>query len=1275
MTSAKLASNTSSTKSNVDATAKSPDLTLECLRVDHSVIAKELVKFRACEPVTRTLYCREWAQYIYKRHFAYNAKTQEEMSQLKTISGPGGYKLCVGGPSPDTREIASSVCTRISKQMESYFSDIQNCNNQQGEFLSKLLSECESWQKLPNSMSWLPDYFDPIVFDSFPDAIPLPDDPKDPSQLLDALIIDKTSLSLPSSCFHLLKNLNAEVLASQAQPICGHRKPMAKNPAELDIERKIFADKFEKVTNVVYTEIESLLLDVWKDLNTTLDGLKSLMADWRREMGPDLILVLSEFCRNNRDKLMGFNEYWSPYLETFKKKKSTTSVEDVDNAFYQYLDNIRDITRTFETEFMGPRYKSAIKLVQSLQGLCGDVLEKKMDDMKQHGVEKFHTAVLDSCSTARNFVLKPEHLESVQDNVETVQDKMAVVLKELYDELDSVKEQYDRESQKNVVGRLEKTAHKEFKKRVKKLESMQQSIRQTFASEFMSNVFPEQQFAQMALVTLISVMQEGEQMECDEMDDFMFDFVDENEELLAQRDDLILDYEEGVHTGRTQLAGLVGTLYLKEGMRIQGDSLALKRQNSLLKSMGITPDATEEASASPASSGSASKKKKKKKKNASSAATAESEPASVETPTVTQVPTPSSTAISKQPAKTNAATSKPATPASEAVQRLTQPQPVAPVPANAASRTKVVPAKEQIKAQETKKATEKAPTSSKMPASESPIVSTAASSKVVVEPLVSVKKPAANGSATSALSIATKQGASVVEHTPKPAVGAAKEQKPNTPNPVTNKTVPTSPKPVAEPVSKPADSSPVPGKLVSKANPLKQFKEAATIRPQVTEAAKVTPPPVPSPIATPAAPPVAVSAAANEAIVPDKSAENSWMTKPNMLLWGDSPKVPYAKTQSPSGVTGWGEPEQKPVPVTNNLWGQQPSSQPNASQSGWGDALESTASERSRQNLIQSGWGEPSHAPTILQEPKKTVLSSSSPAVSVISSTSQTKNSISDIIDDENESDPPLIFKLSSIFIDHEKASQDQSQHDNWDNVPSPESNIVKKDARPNAVEAPKIPPHLPPGLQLGNQLQNQLVNNPSVVPFDNMGPQQPNTLISLINNLQAENTQLVNALLSVQQELNTVNARYGELVTLAREREAQKSVEMEEARRYILKLEAKVHLLERTENSTSFEFTRRSNEPDSGHSHSHANDNFGGHGRSDKYQRQPLSKPRHQSSFSNSDNQDRDRRRNMWRDSRAIKCGNCGESGHKSSECQVWPIGLLFTDECLKDSLTFRMS
>ncbi|CAO3696612.1 unnamed protein product [Umbelopsis ramanniana] len=1183
MTSAKVAPNASSIKSKADPVIKLPDLTLDCLRVDHSVVAKELSKFRACEPATRTLYCREWAQLIYKRHFAYNSKTQEDMSQLRTISGPGGYKLCVGGPSSDTREVASIVCTRISKLMETYFSETQR-STPPGEFLSNLLTECESWQKLPNSMSWLPDYFDPIVFDSFPDAIPLPDDPQDPSQLLDAIIIDKTSLSLPSSSFHLLKNLKAEVLASQSQPICGHRKPMAKTPADLDVERKIFTDKFEKVTNTVFTDIQKLLQEVWTDLNTTVNGLRTLMADWRKEMGPDLVMLVSEFCRNNRDKLVGFNEYWAPHAETFKKKKSTTAVEDIDNAFYQYLENARDVITLFDKEFMATRCTATITLVQNLQTLCGAILAKKMEDMKIHGVEKFHKAVLDSCSTARNFVLKPEHLEHVQDNVENVQEKMKVIVKELYDELDSVKEQYEKESQKNVFGRLEKLAHKEFKKRLKKLEIMQQSLRQTFTSEFATNVFPEQQFAQLALVTLISVMQEGEQMECDAMDDFMFEFVDENEELLAQRDDLILDFEEGVHTGRTQLSGLIGKLYLKEGMRIQGDSLALKRQNNLLKSMGLPTETPEEPTASPPTGGGSSKKKKKKKKNANSNTNADNEEASTDVPATIEVTSPAAVPekatnqTNGNGKKASAVTAGPdASVTSKA--KVTTPPGLSEIPPSAPSAPSIGKAPESAHAANPPSSASKAPGLNKQ----------------------------------TATTIATQPNASKANVSK--VVQAAPPKQPTVQgNPITNAVESPSKTSGTNPKDKKAD----PGKLKAEASNV-AVKPKETISKNKSKASAA-----PSWVT----PPVATANVTDDHKKPEKQTDNVWPSaEPTVPLWGDKPNIAFNNS-----TPGWDDSEKKSQSTTGNVWAQQLNSKDALDLGAWGDVSKKPTKEWPSK-LDQ----QPSNPPLI--EPVQ-----SATQVPALDAHDQITASI------ENDTQQDLNFSLASVLEDHKKQTEPRSQQGDWADASSKEKSVAPIGMEVSAGETNKPAPHLPPGLQMAPPTRTES----STALYDNMAHQHPDTLVSVVQGLQAENTQLVNALLSVQQELNTMNARYGELVTLAREREAQKALEMEEARRYILKLEAKVHLLEPAEGS-HFDVSRRNLERETNSGRTYSNDEFTGHSREDRHRRQPLSKPRHQSSSSAFENQDRDRRRNnnMWRDSRVIKCGNCGEAGHKSSDCQ----------------------
>jgi beta-glucosidase-like glycosyl hydrolase len=172
----------------------------------------------------------------------------------------------------------------------------------------------------------------------------------------------------------------------------------------------------------------------------------------------------------------------------------------------------------------------------------------------------------------------------------------------------------------------------------------------------------------------------------------------------------------------------------------------------------------------------------------------------------------------------------------------------------------------------------------------------------------------------------------------------------------------------------------------------------------------------------------------------------------------------------------------------------------------------------------------------------------------------------------------------------------------------------------------------LPPGLKVASPA----ISHTSATSLDNTSQQQPASVLAMVAHLQAENGQLLNALLSVQQELNNMNIRYNEVVKLAREREAIKANEMEEARRYILKLEAKLHLLEQDDTSTY--------DP-----HEH-----GAGQRRQERKRQPLSKPNRPLSTGSGDNQDRRRTNNMWRDTRTVKCGNCGEPGHKSADCQV---------------------
>jgi len=203
--------------------------------------------------------------------------------------------------------------------------------------------------------------------------------------------------------------------------------------------------------------------------------------------------------------------------------------------------------------------------------------------------------------------------------------------------------------------------------------------------------------------------------------------------------------------------------------------------------------------------------------------------------------------------------------------------------------------------------------------------------------------------------------------------------------------------------------------------------------------------------------------------------------------------------------------------------------------------------------------------------------------------------------------------------------------------------------------ESPRTPSK-PPGLD--NEGLNEKQDKASaeyleyVSTFDGIGRSD---LIMLVHNLQKENTNLVSTLIQMQQEVKGMNARYSELVDMAREREVQtvqllqarKQQEMEDATRYIQMLEMKIaHLEKNRHGSSQPESPLTESAPQSpslaigglpnSQAGSTSTSSF-----SMNYQFANTSQ-----SFLN-----------PWRGAStpratSLRCGNCGEQGHVSADC-----------------------
>ncbi|KAI7886084.1 hypothetical protein K492DRAFT_178794 [Lichtheimia hyalospora FSU 10163] len=612
---------------------------IEVLRIEHSAISKELSRFRACDSETRCLYCREWSQYVYKKHFIWSAKTQEDVTMEdpeRLLAGKYQINLLNGTTPSKQKERSPKLSERFEKLLET-----QSESSSDATLTEEIISACTLWQTLPSSLSALPPIFEPVQFNPYPDAIPLLDDPKEPSQLLDPLIIERQTLCLPAEGFHLLKNLTGDILMSHSQPTCAHTRPSARSPAELEMERAIYNERLESVTTSAMNDLERALDHSWRHLSEFLQRLLDLERERNALMGRRSKDSVDRFA-DAQHLPSSFQEHWDRTMHSAKKKRH--DVAAMDNAVQEYFDQLAGCVERFHNEFAMPRLDALQALIQKLWDLVVPTIQKMADRMASH--EQQDERHMENCKAVSASLRGLHPADDVNVAVRRIQTEMDRRIREFRQDADAVINNFTAESKATVAGRLEKLAQKDFKKRVKRAENGYNALRQYFKYEVTQKIFPEPLFCKFCLVCIEALMQEGEVMEAVTIEKEVKRFLESHKNLVRQRQLLLNEFEDGVQTGRRELAGVLGKLFLKEGMRIQGENLALKRQNMLLQSMKLS-DSNDVQSTSSSSKKKNKKKKKKKKATTSSHPTINNDAASISANESSRAP---STCSSPKPA-------------------------------------------------------------------------------------------------------------------------------------------------------------------------------------------------------------------------------------------------------------------------------------------------------------------------------------------------------------------------------------------------------------------------------------------------------------------------------------------------------------------------------------------------------------------------------------------------------------------------------------------------
>lgn len=597
------------------------DAPIDAIKIEHNTISKELSRFRACDAETRCYFCREWAQFVYKKHFAYNTKQQPEGNAAKSLNilqaGRYRLKLPVAEKSPAIEQRSGDLFEPFKKMLEDPAAALcHDNNNNSNTLIDGIVNRCQRWIEQPSRVVTLPVVLRPVHFDPYDPVLFDEDGPKDPARLLEPLVSERQHIVLPAKNFHLLKNLTGDILLSYKEATCDHIRPEWKSPNDLEVDRDIFNEKMEKIRKGLMAQVEVAITKAWQHLTEFLKSLQVLDKERATLMGSGCQKTIDDFVE--RQKIQSFDDYWAVLGEQYKKNKAAVDIETVDKAFETYFDQLAVHTQQFLKEFALPRLKAIHELVKKLWVLVISTIEKMADRMLASGEKnEMH---LEQCRMLSTSLKDLHPTSDVLVNVETVQQDIEGKINEYLEDIAKLKKAYKDENQKNVRSRLEKiSGSKTVKKQIKRVANGYAGLRQHFGAQVTQKIFPETLFAKFGLIVAEALMQEGENAETVAIDTVIQQFLEEHEELVEERQYLIDDFEEGVVTGRTELAGVLGRLFMTEIKRIQGEIQARQRQRDLLKSFGVDVDEKDEE-------GSGKKKKSKKKKKASGSETTSASP-------------------------------------------------------------------------------------------------------------------------------------------------------------------------------------------------------------------------------------------------------------------------------------------------------------------------------------------------------------------------------------------------------------------------------------------------------------------------------------------------------------------------------------------------------------------------------------------------------------------------------------------------------------------------
>ncbi|KAI3654073.1 hypothetical protein MP228_000792 [Amoeboaphelidium protococcarum] len=572
------------------------------LHVDKETVLKEIRSIPSCDGMS-CFYCKEWAQFIYKSF--YNNSTSSNISQQSSSSGKRGnsgqssHLLDAAQQKTDQSSLmVEFMCGRIEKYVRhDPFTQTKrvtsNPNGGEGgdnqpdsvvEMVEDLLKCYNQWmEKRPNAWK-SQDVLKPLVLPT-----PHPDmnnhngnviKDRRNFEFLRTINQDKKGFRIKMSDLCKYQDLFVEESLTLKDYYC-HDRATDTMPTEIEVEAAELDKRRLIIEKCIETDLKPKLKVQWQTIEDLIVFIRDNLKELELIVGADAIQkATSERCEQaHMPEHIPFDQYFQDFkqsLDVLASQNAQEALQKLDGYIMSYIDCFYEILAD-EGLFC-----DAERIGEKLQQFVSRFSDVFFSRVQKIDIPRSKELVEQIESEARSSV---QNLSTITETrIREIIEDYQCKKEELLAEVDYLNDSYCGKSKASYLGRMERIGKKDFKKRVKRIEMMLQTLLKQFNSALI-NAFPSFYLVLVVYMIVKFFVYENTGRESDIISNAIAKRIEEVKKFLHDSSICKSKYLSGLSSGCVELSNVFVKVLHREMQKKYFDNKALEAQNELLRSL------------------------------------------------------------------------------------------------------------------------------------------------------------------------------------------------------------------------------------------------------------------------------------------------------------------------------------------------------------------------------------------------------------------------------------------------------------------------------------------------------------------------------------------------------------------------------------------------------------------------------------------------------------------------------------------------------------------